>query len=215
MPSCRAAQCCTSVGDGSCSRKPVPTRAAKQPRIGCSCSCLLLCACIPGLAQDRNGEIAGARVYGMLWTARGLRAKTGRNAGTRCKRFAGRVWYAEGGGPAALAWSAKPRTAAAARAKNAGAWCAAGGRWVRPGAQNLAQLLDGERRAEQMQWAIHADPHTEGTHQETPGPPCCGRTRQRRRRRRRPRRQRPHTAPGAPFGAGLSRERLTSKNRTF
>ena len=146
MPSCRAAQCCTSVGDGSCSRKPVPTRAAKQPRIGCSCSCLLLCACIPGLAQDRNGEIAGARVYGMLWTARGLRAKTGRNAGTRCKRFAGRVWYAEGGGPAAPAWSAKPRTAAAARAKNAGAWCAAGGRWVRPGAQNRAQLLDGERR---------------------------------------------------------------------
>jgi len=101
------------------------------------------------------------------------------------------------------------------RMQGPGARRAGGGRRVRPGSQNRAQLLDGERRAEQMQLVIHADPHTEGTHQETPRPPCCGRTRQRRRRRRRPRRRRPHTAPGAPFGAGLSRERLTSKNRTF
>jgi hypothetical protein len=110
-----------------------PHGVQKSQELVAAVSVCLCCPCIPGLAHDTHGKIAGARVYNMLQTARGMRAKTGRNAGTRCRHFAGRVRYAAGsgrraGGPAAPAWSAEPCTAAAARAKHAWAWCAAGGR---------------------------------------------------------------------------------------
>jgi len=78
----------------------------------------------------------------MLQTARGLRAKTGRNAGTPVP---------------ALCVSGLVRGGRRAA-----------GRRIWPGARNRAQLQDGERRAERMQQAVHADPHTEGTHRETP-----------------------------------------------